>query len=102
LVFFSNHFNYCSIINYPTPEKPFKNTYSIKFINTIIEEKQNKFMNLEWDRLEKMMIKQLQDKEVIYASCENGKYMNKQMGIWNENQYDYDSFGLNCTYIKYP
>lgn len=93
--------NYCSIINYPTAEKPFKNTYSIKSINTVIGEKENIFLNLEWNRLEKMMIEQLQNGEIIYASCENGKYMNKKMGIWNEKQYDYDSlFEIDTTMSK--
>ncbi len=83
--------NYGNLINYPSPEKPFYKTFQVKYLNNMVGEKNNIFLNIPWERLEELMVNQLKGGEVIYFSCDNGKYMNKKIGIWNEKQYDYDT-----------
>ena len=96
LEFFNKHIKinleqYHDIINYPSPNKPFNKTYTVKHLYNVLGYKDNLFLNLEYTRLEEMIIQQLKNGDIVYFSCDNGKYMNKEKSIWNDKQYDYEN-----------
>lgn len=82
---------YHDIINYPSPNKPFNKTYTVKHLYNVLGYKENLFLNLNYTRLEEMIIQQLKNGDIVYFSCDNGKYMNNEKGIWNDKQYDYEN-----------
>lgn len=83
--------HYHDIINYPSPNKPFNKTYTVKHLYNVLGYKENLFLNLNYTRLEEMIIQQLKNGDIVYFSCDNGKYMNNEKGIWNDKQYDYEN-----------
>lgn len=82
---------YHDVINYPSPNKPFNKTYSVKHLYNVLGYKEHLFLNLNYTRLEEMIIQQLKNGDIVYFSCDNGKYMNNEKGIWNDKQYDYEN-----------
>lgn len=82
---------YHDMINYPSPNKPFNKTYTVKHLYNVLGYKENLFLNLNYTRLEEMIIQQLKNGDIVYFSCDNGKYMNNEKGIWNDKQYDYEN-----------
>lgn len=92
---------YHDIINYPSPNKPFNKTYTVKHLYNVLGYKENLFLNLNYTRLEEMIIQQLKNGDIVYFSCDNGKYMNNEKGIWNDKQYDYENlFQIDLSFEK--
>ena len=106
LEFFNTYINinleqYHDIINYPSPNKPFNRTYMVKNLYNVLGYTENLFLNLNYTRLEEMIIQQLKNGDIVYCSCDNGKYINKEKGIWNDKQYDYeDIFQIDLSMEK--
>lgn len=92
---------YHDIINYPSPNKPFNKTYTVKHLYNVLGYKENLFLNLNYTRLEEMIIQQLKNGDIVYFSCDNGKYMNNEKGLWNDKQYDYENlFQIDLSFEK--
>ena len=93
--------DYCDVINYPNLPQKTNHIYNVEYLYIMIDSKENIFLNLEYDRLEELIIKQITDGEMVYFSCENGKYINNEQGIWNDKQYDYETlFQIDLTMGK--
>lgn len=64
---------YISLINSPTEDKPFNQTYTIKYLGNIIEGKIVKHLNLPIEELKKAAVKQLKDGYPVWFGCDVGR-----------------------------
>lgn len=64
---------YISLINSPTEDKPFNQTYTIKYLGNIIESKIVKHLNLPIEELKKAAVKQLKDGYPVWFGCDVGR-----------------------------
>lgn len=64
---------YISLINSPTEDKPFNQTYTIKYLGNIIEGKIVKHLNLPIEELKKATVKQLKDGYPVWFGCDVGR-----------------------------
>ena len=64
---------YISLINSPTEDKPFNQTYTIKYLGNIIEGKIVKHFNLPIEELKKAAVKQLKDGYPVWFGCDVGR-----------------------------
>lgn len=83
------------------PSKPYYKLYEINKDRNILEGKNWKFINLPANEMKKYALKSLQNNEAMYFSCDVGKQLNKDKGLLDTKNYDYESlFGVKFDMNK--
>ena len=93
-----NQNDYIMLMNDPTRE--YYKLYEINMDRNIQEGQNWKYINLPSDEIKKFAIKSIKENDAMYASCDVGKQLNKETGILDPNNFDYESlfdvkFGMN-------
>lgn len=92
---------YVSLINGPTEDKEYNKTYTIEYVNNVYGGTPVTHLNISFDRMEKMIINQLKDGEIVWFGSDVGKFGDREYGIWDTNQYDYlTATGMNKLFDK--
>lgn len=73
--------DYVSIVNAPTEDKPFENTFTVKFLGNIVEGDRVKYLNLPIDELKKLAIKQMKDGKAVWFGSDVGQFVEREDGI---------------------
>ncbi len=93
--------NIVSILNAPTPTKPFNKTYVISHEESVYGSNPVKFLNITMDEFKAAVIRQLEAGDPIWFSCDCHPYGNRDEGIWDTGIYDYETpFGLELKMDK--
>lgn len=93
--------DYVSIVNAPTETKPFHKTYTIKYLNNVIEGKDIVHLNLPMERFKELIINQLKDGEIVWFGSDVSSYRERKLGVWDDNSYDYQSLlGFDMSFDK--
>ena len=79
---------YISVVNAPTPSKPFYSKYTIKYINNVIGGNKITYLNLPINEVKELCLKQLENKELIWFGSDCGKYKD-DTNCWDDEMYDY-------------
>ena len=79
---------YVSIINSPTKDKPFNQTYTVKYLGNVIEGNAVKYLNMEMDRLKELVIEQLKNNEPVWFGSDCVKGSDRENGIWDDLSFD--------------
>jgi len=83
------------------PSKTYYKLYEIKKDRNVLEGKNWKFINLPAEEIKKYALKSLQNNEAMYFSCDVGKQLNKDEGLLDTDNYDYESlFGVKFDMNK--
>ena len=85
--------DYVSLINSPTEDKPFNQTYTIKYLGNIIEGKIVKHLNLPIEELKKAAVKQLKDGYPVWFGCDVGRssIVEDERAILDTKAVDYET-----------
>ena len=83
--------DYVSIINAPTADKPFGKTYTVKYLGNVMGPRQIHYLNLPISDLKDLSIRQLKDGHPVWFGCDVGKYMNRDLGILDNELYQYEN-----------
>lgn len=93
--------DYVSVINAPTDDKPFYNVYTVDYLGNVAEGKQITHLNLPMDEMKELILKQLDEDEVVWFGCDVAYYGDRKKGIWADDRYDYeDIFGFDLALSK--
>lgn len=99
--FVKNIDDYVSIVNAPTDGKPFYKTYTISYLNNVIEGKDIIHLNLPMTRVKELIINQLKDGEIVWFGSDVSKYRDRSTGLWDDLSFDYMStFGFDLKFNK--
>ena len=79
--------NVVSIINAPTKDKPYHETYTVEFLGNIAGGREVKHLNLPMDEFKNAIIAQLKAGKVVWFGSDVGKYGERSKGIWDDNSY---------------
>lgn len=82
--------DYISIINSPTKDKPFMKTYRVAYLGNVIGGREIKYLNLEMADFKDLVLKQLLSKELVWFGADVSRYGDRNVGVWDDNQFDYD------------
>ncbi len=80
--------DYVSIINAPTADKPFMQTYTVDMLGNVVDGKPVKYLNLPMSELKELALKQLQAGESVWFGCDVGQSSIRDKGIMAANAYD--------------
>ncbi len=92
---------YVSLINSPTPDKPYYQTYTIDYLGNVVGGNDILHLNLPIERFKELALKQLSNNEVVWFGCDCGMYADRKLSIWDINSYDYNTpFALDYKESK--
>ncbi len=83
--------DYVSVINAPTEDKPYYQTFTVDYIGNVIGGNPICYLNLPQEELKELVVKQLKAGEVVWFGSDCGKYGQRDEGFWAPEQYDYNS-----------
>jgi len=89
--------DYISIINAPTSDKPFEKTYTVKYLGNVMGKRQILYLNLPIWELKALSISQLQSGDPVWFGCDVGKYINRDLGLLDNQLYEYEKL-LNVSF----
>ncbi len=93
-----NFSDYVMLMNDPT--RDYYKVYEIEYDRNVMEGRNWVYLNLPSEEIKKFAIKSIKNNQAMYASCDVGKQMNKNLGYSDVNNYDFESlygikFGMN-------
>ncbi len=83
--------DYVSLINAPTEDKPYNNTYTVKYLGNVQGGHPVKYLNLPVNELKQAAIKQMQDGKAVWFGCDVGQWSDKETGIMDTDIFDFDN-----------
>lgn len=94
-------YNYQSIINSPTEDKPFGKTFTIDFLGNVIEGRKIHHLNLKMDRIKELIIKQLSEGNLVWFGSDVSFYQLRDFPAWDDNSFDYlSALGFELEFEK--
>jgi bleomycin hydrolase len=88
---------YISLINAPTPDKPFGKTYTITYLGNVIEGNNILYLNTPIDFMKSCTIHQLTDNETVWFGCDVRLQTDRQKGLMDTRVFLYDN-ALNTKF----
>lgn len=82
--------DYISIIQAPTADKKYHQTYTIDMLGNVVGGREIKHLNLPMDEFKQLAIEQLKNGESVWFGSDVIKYLETKLGIMALNTYDYD------------
>lgn len=80
---------YYMIMNDPTRE--YYKVYEIQYDRHVYDGENWKYLNLPMDEIAPMCIASIKDSTMMYFSCDVAKFLNREKGYMDPNNYDYGS-----------
>ena len=91
--------NYVMVMNDPTRE--YGKVYEIDYDRHVYDGQNWLYINLPVERIKEMAIASIKDNTAMYFSCDVGKFMDRQKGTLDMNNFDYGSlFGTTFPMDK--
>ncbi|WP_430606627.1 aminopeptidase C [Enterococcus sp. AZ170] len=92
---------YVSIINAPTADKPYNQTYTVEMLGNVVGGKEVKYINVDMTTFKKLAIAQLEQGESVWFGCDVGQSSTRDSGIMSLDAYDMnDLFDIDFTMTK--
>jgi len=90
-----------SVIHAPTKDKPYHETFTVKYLGNVVGGKPVKHLNLTMDELKSAMIAQLKAGKVVWFGSDVGKYGERDLGIWDDQCFNAELLtGLDLAISK--
>ena len=83
--------DYVSIINAPTADKPYGQSYTVEMLGNVVGSKPVRYLNVEMNRLKELAIAQMQAGETVWFGSDVGQSSNRKAGIMADGMYDFTS-----------
>ncbi len=80
---------YYMIMNDPT--RPYYKVYEIEYDRHVYDGQNWKYLNLPMDEIADMAIASIKDSTMMYFSCDVAKFLDREKGYMDINNYDYGS-----------
>lgn len=86
--------DYVMLMNDPSRE--YHKVYEIDFDRHAYDGENWKYINLPVEEIKEIAIKSIQDSTMMYFSCDVGKFFDRERGVLDIDNFDYESlFGVN-------
>ncbi|MGX7107468.1 aminopeptidase C [Hutsoniella sourekii] len=90
-----------SLLNAPTEDKPYNQTYTVDYLGSIVESDPVKYLNVPIQDLKETAIKAIKNGYPVWFGSDVGKMSERKMGLLDNNMYRYqDTLGENFTLSK--
>lgn len=79
--------DYVSIINAPTADKPYNQSYTVEMLGNVVGGKEVKYLNVDMSTFKKLAIAQLEQGETVWFGCDVGQSSTRDTGIMSLDAY---------------
>jgi len=94
-------YDYISIINAPSEDKPFNQSFTVKYLGNVIEGREVFYLNVDKKIMKELAKKQLLNDEPVWFGCDVGKMSHREKGILDSELYLYsDALGVKFNLDK--
>ena len=83
--------DYIILTNYPTEDKPFGKTYSLKYHGNVVDDEPIKYLNIDINTMKELAIAQIKGGEQVSFGCDVGKMSHREFGIMDINLFNYET-----------
>lgn len=80
---------YVSIINAPTADKPYNQSYTVEFLGNVVGGKEVRHLNVDMNRFKELAVNQLKSGETIWFGCDVAQESNRKDGYLALDSYDF-------------
>ena len=90
-----------SVIHAPTEDKPYHQTFTIRFLGNVVDGKPVVHLNLTLEEMKQAIISQLQAGKVVWFGSDVSNYGDREKGFWDDSSYDFELLtGLELSMDK--
>jgi bleomycin hydrolase len=89
-----------SLVN--DPRNKYFQTYTVDYLGNVVGGKKVLYVNVPIDTLKLITVHVLKNKKLpVWFGCDSGKFGHREMGLWDDNQFDYEgAFGSKFRLSK--
>lgn len=81
--------DFVSVINAPTPDKPFGKTYTVDYLGNVVDGRRVLYLNLAVEEFRALAQQQLLDGRPVWFGCDVGQMSDRSSGLLDTEQFDY-------------
>ncbi len=78
------------LIHDPRPGHKPSTVFTVKFLGNVVGGKPTQYLNTELSVIKAAAIKQIQDGESVWFGCDVGKYLERDLGVMDEDMFEYE------------
>ena len=94
-------YEYQSLINSPTDDKPYNKNYTIDYLGNVLEGKPINHVNVTMEDMKEAIIKQLKAGEPVWFGSDVSFYRDKETYAWDSGAFDFEgNYGLPLDFAK--
>lgn len=83
--------DYVSVINAPTADKPFGETFTVDYLGNVAGGRSVLYLNLPIERFKELTLAQITEGRPVWFGCDVGPMSDRDRGILDSEQYDYET-----------
>lgn len=92
---------YVSLINAPTKDKKYYQTYNVELVGNVIGGKPVTHLNLPFEVLEGLIIRQLKAGDIVWFGSDVSNFGMRDDAFWETGAFDYKTpFGIDMSFDK--
>ena len=92
---------YVSIINAPTKDKPYHETYTVDYLGNVVGGEPIKYLNLPMDSFKAAVVSSLKAGEPVWFGSDCHMARDREEGVWDTHMFDYPTaFGFDIVMDK--
>jgi bleomycin hydrolase len=82
---------YVCLVNDPRPTSPYGRTFTVQYLGNVVGGAIVTYLNVDIDLMKRITQQTLEAGEPVWFGCDVGKQMQRAMGFWDKDLYDYDT-----------
>ena len=82
---------YVCLVHDPRPTSEQRKTYTVKYLGNLKDGPPIKYLNVDIQLMKDLTAKQLEDGLPVWMGCDTGKQMDRDLGLWDAELFDYES-----------
>lgn len=91
---------YVCLVHDPRKTSPFGRTFTVDYLGNVVDGAIVKYLNIEMDLMKAITQQVITGGESVWFGCDVGKQMERKLGIWDKDLFDYGAlygteFGLD-------
>lgn len=80
---------YICLVNDPRESSPYGRTFTVEYLGNVIGGPPVTYLNVEMPVLKDIAMRILLEGEPVWFGCDVGKMMDRKLGLWDPNLYEY-------------
>ena len=82
---------YVCLVHDPRPTSQVGKTYTVSYLGNVLNGSPIRYLNVDIQLMKDLTAKQLEDGLPVWMGCDTGKQMDRDLGIWDAELFDYES-----------